>query len=154
MDSPLASRWQRLSELLGDALQLPEQLRGDPPTVGPEHHHVGVITQNFAAVQLARGDYAAADSLYRRALALYGAASASRHAGKATPLLGLGRTLHARGEHGEAERLLRESLALRRSALPRGHWRIAEGEQALAECLAAQGRTDEAARLFRDGDSR
>jgi hypothetical protein len=84
-------------------------------------------------------------------LARYSAATRSSNLGVSTPLLGLGRTLHARGKHGEAEPLLRESLSLRQDALPRGHWRIAQGEQALARCLAAQGRIDEAAGILRAG---
>ncbi|HLT45996.1 MAG TPA: serine/threonine-protein kinase, partial [Rubricoccaceae bacterium] len=102
----------------------------------------------LAEVHLARGDLAAADTLYRRARAVQEAELPARHPGRADVLLGLGRVALARGRPAEAEPLLRRALALRREGLGEGHPRTAEAESWLGACLAAQGRRAEAAPLL------
>lgn len=70
--------------------------------LGPEHHEVGVIETNLAALALARGDLEAAEEHARRALAIKRAALGSTNPELAPTLTTLGTIRRRRGDDIDA----------------------------------------------------
>jgi hypothetical protein len=91
-----------------------------------------------------RGDVAAAEGDYRRALAMSRAEIEPTNPALAVPLLGLGRLELERGRRQAAEPLLREARALLLAANGADHARTPQAASWLAACRAGAG--DPAAR--------
>ena len=85
------------------------------------------------------GEYAAAESDLRDALARYRAAFGADHGEVATTLGDLGRLLDLRGEFAGAETIYREALAMHRKLYGERHLRVAENLGDLGMILRRQG---------------
>jgi tetratricopeptide (TPR) repeat protein len=97
----------------------------------------------------ARGAYAEAEPLYRRALAIGEKTLGSEHPDVATRLNNLAGLLRATGRSGEAELLFRRALAIGEKTLGPKHPKVATRLNNLAGLLRATGRSAEAEPLYR-----
>jgi serine/threonine protein kinase len=110
---------------------------------GPEHASVIAVEIYRAQVLAARGDAAASDRLFARALAEHRARPANELS-TAIALELWGRAALERGDAGAAEPRLREAVAILAGHLPAADRRVARAENVLGECLARLGRLEEA----------
>ena len=69
---------------------------------------------NLAALYQTQGQYAEAEPLYKRALAISEKALGPDHPDVATSLNNLAELYHAQGQYAQAEPLYKRSLAIRR----------------------------------------
>ncbi|MFP5355339.1 MAG: tetratricopeptide repeat protein [Gemmatimonadota bacterium] len=126
-----------------------EALRVAESAFGPEHHATGYAMVHLADhVRDIEGDWASAEQLYRRGLALLARRFGEQSVRLLHGLHSLGTLLSTRGE-AEAEQVFRRAIAIRRSATGPEHPQVAEGVQLLAGELARQGRLPEAESLQR-----
>jgi len=113
--------------------------RGDDP-----------VTLNALALSLFQtADYAGAEPLYRRALAIWEKALGPEHPSVATGLNNLAVLLKTQGDYRGAEPLYRRALAIREKALGPEHPEVATSLNNLALLLKAQGDYQGAEPLFR-----
>src|SRR5947209_4891252 len=89
--------------------------------LGPDHPSVASGLNNLALLLKAKGDYAGAEPLYRRALAIDEKALSSDHPDAATHLANLASLLRAKGDYGGAEPLYRRALTIKEKALGPDH---------------------------------
>jgi serine/threonine-protein kinase len=137
------TRFDDADRLLHRALALRQSLPGaDVQDAAASLNHI-------AWLHFARGDYAAADSCYARALALLEADGRGRTLTAASSIEGRGLIRRAWGRPEEGVPLVREALAAREATLPPGHPDVSTSVSALATLLYTAGRYDEAAPLFR-----
>ncbi len=118
----------------------------------PDKHHAGVgrSLSSLGRLRYETGDYPAAESLYRQALAIrrrlyregHGDAAATIHHNLASVLM-------ARGAYDEAESLDREALAMNRELLGEEHLAVATNLGNLAQVFQARGAYDQAESLHR-----
>jgi len=127
---PFAERAVKLSTKLHGA--------GSPNT--------GVALQIEAEVQSARRQYAAAEALHQKALAIFQKAYGEKHMSVAVTLHNIGAMLYAQDKNKEAEKYLRRALAVKEQLLKPGNLSIAHTLDQLSIVLAAQGRDIEADR--------
>jgi tetratricopeptide (TPR) repeat protein len=99
---------------------------------GPEDPRLATSLNNLALLYHARGRYAEAEPLYRRALAIWEKAQGSDHPDVATAVNNLAELYLARGRYVDAEPLLRRALALREKALGPDHPDVAQSLNNLA----------------------
>ena len=111
------------------ALQRCLQIRPDDPTV----------LNNAATSLMLAGDYAGAEPLFRRALAINEKAQGTDHPLAATILANLGVLLRATGNDAGAEPLFRRALAIDEKALGPDHPDVARDLNNLAGLLRAKG---------------
>jgi len=116
-------------------------------TLGPEHQHVGLALSNLATVYQDKGEYARAEPLYQRALAIREKTLGREHSEVAATLNNLATLYLNEGEYEKAEPLYRRALAIREKALSLEHPKVAvllvnladlyrnKGEYATAEPL-------------------
>ena len=78
-------------------------------TLGDRHPDTLISINNLGAVLYAKGDLAAAESLYREALEVQRETLGGRHPDTLTSISNLGTLLHAKGDLATAEPLLREA---------------------------------------------
>jgi serine/threonine protein kinase/tetratricopeptide (TPR) repeat protein len=134
---------------------LAEALRLQRATAGDGSPEVATVLYHLAEVDHDEGDYAGAEGLYRRALAIRERAMeggvAPQAAGRdlAESLLGLAALLRDRGDHPGAEAIGRRALDLRQRLFGDDHPAVAEARDALAVALYQQKRYDEAEPLYR-----
>ena len=95
------------------------------------------------------GNYAAAEPLYRRALAIYEKALGPDHPDVATSLNNLAGLLHDQGNYAAAEPLYRRALAIDEKALGPDHPGVAIDLNNLALLLKTQGNYAAAEPLYR-----
>ncbi len=107
-----------------------------------EDHQDPILINNYAGVHYAAGDFAAAERLYRDALAVV----LDRGGPQQVPVLRLGlriaRTLTRQDAVLEAEREVRRLLA--EEIVDDSHWMWHEARNILGESLSSQGRCEEA----------
>jgi tetratricopeptide (TPR) repeat protein len=96
----------------------------------------------------ARGRYAEAERLYRRALAAWEEALGPQHASTATARVNLALALNAQERYREAERLCRQGMAVQEAVLGPHHPLTAQGYNNLASSLEAQGAPGRPSRCF------
>jgi tetratricopeptide (TPR) repeat protein len=96
-----------------------------------------------------RAEYAQAEPLYQRALAIWERTLGPEHQETATSLNNLAALYHEQGRYKEAAPLLRRALAIHEKALDPEHVRIAASLNNLADHYRTQGKYDEAEPLFR-----
>jgi tetratricopeptide (TPR) repeat protein len=95
---------------------------------------------NLAALYHAQGQYAQAEPLYRRSLAIVEKAVGPEHPAVATTLGHLAELYHAQGQHAQAEALLMRALAIVEKALSPAH--LSSGDFVLID------RTEEAYTVY------
>ena len=95
------------------------------------------------------GQYADAEPLFRRALAIDEKALGKDHPDVASSLNNLALLLYSQGKYGEAEPLYRRALAIREKALGPDHPDVAQSLNNLAGLLYSQGKYGEAEPLYR-----
>ena len=115
---------------------------------GPVHPKVADSLQDLGDLFYSRGDYGAAESHYREALAMRRGEGARLDV--ADSLTGLAHVLNVRGERDEAEPLYREALAIRREILGDRHSNVADSLTSLASILWSDGDYGAAESLFRE----
>ena len=96
-----------------------------------------------------RGQYAEAEPLYRRALAIVEKAVGPEHPNTAASLNNLAALYDSQGRYDEAEPLYRRALAIREKARGPEHPNTAASLNNLAELYLSQGRYAEAEPLYR-----
>jgi tetratricopeptide (TPR) repeat protein len=97
-----------------------------------------------------KGDYAAAEPLYREALAMRRKLLGDEHPDVARSLDNLATLLREKGDYAAAEPLYREALEIRRAKLPVGHPDTIAAEAGLGRTLAKLGRYAEAEGFLQD----
>jgi serine/threonine-protein kinase len=117
--------------------------RGSTPS--PE---LGSALLELASVRYQLGQYAAADSLSQRVLAVARALYGERHPRVADALRSIGGVLFERGKYPAAEESYRNALALIVAWYGADHAETASAQTSLARTLHAQGRYDEADQLL------
>ncbi len=133
-----------LQEILEkSAARLDKDLKGEPEVAS-------VLRNNIASVYVEFRDYAAAESLYRQALAMERKSRGAEHREVAISLHNLAVVLDAQGNHAEAEAMHREALAMNRKLLGTEHRAVATTLNSLANTLDSQGRLEEAEALHRE----
>jgi serine/threonine-protein kinase len=123
-------RARRLAELSLDRARLAH---------GPEHPQVARALDTLGWILHRSGDYAAAEDVHRRALALHRRLQAPDSLEVAGSLERLGLVLRVRAKLPEAEALLQEALALREKRLGPEHPDTANTVKNLADLLTVKG---------------
>jgi CHAT domain-containing protein len=100
---------------------------------------VATSLNNLAVLLQAQGQYAAAEPLYRRSLAVREKALGPDHPDVASSLSNLAELLRSKGQYTTAEPLYRRSLAMREKALGPDHPDVAMSLNNLAALLKDQG---------------
>ncbi len=123
-----------------EALAIGEQRA--PQTVDAMIHNLGEDARLL-------GNYAAAEALFRRALAMYDRLppGSARDAAVANTLVSLAAVARDRGDLAEAEDLVRRALAIRETHEP-DSLHLAEDREVLADILLASGRYAEARQAY------
>ena len=104
---------------------------------------------NLAALLYSKGDYAGAEPLYRRALAIREKALGPEHPDTAQILNNLAELLHDKGDYAGAEPLYRRALAINEKALGPEHPETANSLNNLAALLHSKGDYAGAEPLYR-----
>jgi serine/threonine-protein kinase len=112
--------------------------------VDSDHSFLLTTRRTLATTLTARGQHAAADSLFGDILERQRKRLPKAHLNLALTLHEYGLLKLAMHDARAAEPLLREARTIRRERLYADHWQVAETESALGECLAALGRMEEA----------
>jgi tetratricopeptide (TPR) repeat protein len=105
------------------------QIRSDDP----------IVLNNTALSLMLGGDYAGAEPLYRRALAIDEKAHVEDHPDVARDLHNLALLLYSKGDYLRAEPLYRRALAINEKMLGPDHPRVATDLNSLAVLLEAKG---------------
>jgi serine/threonine protein kinase/tetratricopeptide (TPR) repeat protein len=95
------------------------------------------------------GDFATADGIGRRVLAMTRQVNGERHALVAEDLINLGAVQHERGQYAEAERHYREALVITEGWYGREHFKTGSNLTMLGRSLQMQKRLDEASDVLR-----
>jgi serine/threonine-protein kinase len=122
-------------------------------THGPDSVQTAAGAEALAHLYFNRSEYARAERLYRRALAIR-RLPGSDPVQLATTLAGLGAVVSATGRHEQAEPVLREALELRRRAPDESGAGIVDTLYELGLALLRGGRAESAAPLFREAVER
>jgi tetratricopeptide (TPR) repeat protein len=107
--------------------------------LGVEHPAVAADVAALAAILDAQGKDAEAETLYRRALAVFARVYGPDHYEMAVNANNLAALLHARGEQAEAERLYQRALAIKERLLGPEHPDVAITLSNLAALYASLG---------------
>ncbi|GMU81956.1 MAG: hypothetical protein AMXMBFR47_18270 [Planctomycetota bacterium] len=119
--------------------------------LGDEHPDIGPSLNDLAQALDAKGDYAAAEPMYRQALAaLRRTPPGDEHRTVGPCLNSLGTLLDARGDPAAAEPLVREALAIARRAYGDEHEDVANCLNSLGVVLQSQGKHAAAEPLIRE----
>lgn len=116
--------------------------------LGPRDSDVATDEAGFARVLHLKGDYRAAEALYRRSIETHRLTRRAGHPRTAGALLGLGELLLERGDAAGAEPHLREALRSFSTHFPAGHPAVVSAQLALGECLTKTGSYGEAEPLL------
>ena len=107
--------------------------------LGPERPAVATNLNNLAGFYDNQGQYAKAEPLYQRALAIYEKALGPEHPNVATSLNGLALLYNKQGQYAKAEPLYQRALAIREKALSSEHPDVAASLNNLAGLYDNQG---------------
>src|SRR5690606_26771737 len=116
--------------------------------LGPDHPTMATALGNLARVHYAEEDYAGAQALHERALAISEAALSPNHPDVATGLNNLAFALRAQGDLAGAQAAFERAVAIYESALGPKHPSLAAPLNSLALVRAAQGDAEAARPLF------
>jgi len=103
---------------------------------------------NSAAVFMGHGEFARAEELYGRALALMKKTDHPDYPSKASTLGGLGTALCWQGKYEESMAVFKQSIEIAEKAVGRDNPQAAEGQMSVARCLIWSGQDQEAETLF------
>jgi tetratricopeptide (TPR) repeat protein len=109
----------------------------------------GRLLNQAALYSKERGQYADAESLYKRSLTIREKMQGSNKLGLATVLNNLGELYRVRGKYAEGETLHKRALAIREEVLSLDHTEIARSLNNLAALYYTQGKYTEAEPLFK-----
>lgn len=115
---------------------------------GPGHAHVGLFLNNLADLYLALGDFAEAEPLYLRSLAVREKALGPDHPDVAQSLNNLAFLYYTHGDQEKALPLYRRSLEIMEKILGAGHPETAPILNNLADLYATMGNYDRAQKLY------
>ncbi|HKQ50414.1 MAG TPA: tetratricopeptide repeat protein [Phycisphaerae bacterium] len=116
--------------------------------LGEKNPEVAITLIALAHPLQAKGDLAAAERLYREALAVNRRLRGDEHPEVAAGLVQLARLLQAKGDLAAAEPLVREALAIQRKLLGDEHTDTLVSMELLANCHYAQGKYQDAQKLY------
>ena len=116
--------------------------------LGRAHPDVAECLNGMAMLTKAKGNYDAAEELYREALGLQRAAVGEESTAVAETMNNLGVLLRKKGRWTQAETLHRQALAIRRKALGAHHQDVATSMVNLAAVLKRRGESAEAESLY------
>ena len=116
---------------------------------GPEHPDTALSLNNLAALLSNKGNTAAAEPLYRRALAIYEKVLGPEHPKTALSLNNLAALLSTKGDTAAAEPLYRRALAIDEKTLGPEHPDTASSLNNLASLLLDKGERTDPLRLAR-----
>ena len=119
------------------------------PETGEAAQKTSRLLNQYALHLMARADYAQAEPLYRRALAIDEESFGPGHPKVATDLNNLAQLLKATNRLAEAEPLMRRALAIDEESFGPGHPNVATALNNLALLLQATNRLAEAEPLMR-----
>ena len=116
--------------------------------LGERHAFVGYDKSSLADVLYERGQIAAAESLYREALAIFDATLPPNHQYVAAALTGLARIFAERGDQFRVGAFVDRAVSIWRKELPADHWRVANAQAAMGLCLLDQKKYTESERIL------
>jgi serine/threonine-protein kinase len=111
---------------------------------------VATTMTNLALVYKNRGEYAAAEPLYRESIEIFRAVLGPGHYHVAVAANNLALLLNDTGRYDEAEKLSREALAIRRQVFGERHPAVVTGLNNLGQLCVVMGRYAEAEPLYRE----
>ena len=117
--------------------------------LGQLYHVQGKDLNNLAGLYYVQGNYAEAEPLWKRSLAIWEKALGPEHPHVATSLNNLGDLYRAQGNYAEAEPLYERSLAVWEKAFGPEHPNVATSLNNLGELYDAHGNYTEAEPLYR-----
>ena len=142
-----------ISEALGrgeEALELKQEVLALlTEYYGPEHPVVATVRNNIAVTLHGKGDFAAAEALYREALAINERVLGADSDGVADNLTNLGRLLMDQGRYQEADPFVRRAAAIRLQLNEPTHFNRIAAEINLASLQAELGELDQAIAGYR-----
>ena len=116
--------------------------------LGEGHPDYAVSLNNLADLYRAKGDYAAAEPLYRQAMEIRRAALGEGHPDYAASLNNLALLYQAMGDYAAAEPLFRQAMEIYRAVLGEGHPHYATSLNNLARLSVATGHERDALTLM------
>ncbi|MEK6643371.1 MAG: tetratricopeptide repeat protein, partial [Planctomycetota bacterium] len=116
---------------------------------GPTDPRLATSLNNLAGLYDTQGDYAKAEPLYKRSLAIYEKALGPDHPNVATSLNNLAELYRTQGDYAKAEPLFKRSLAIGEKALGPDHPKVATSLNNLAELYRTQGDYAKAEPLYK-----
>ena len=116
---------------------------------GGQDPRLATSLNNLAELYRVQGQYAEAEPLYRRALAIWEKALGPEHPDVAAGLNNLAELYRAQGQYAEAEPLFQRALAIWEKAHGPEHPDVAQSRNNLAALYGAQGRYAEAEPLYK-----
>ena len=114
---------------------------------GPTDPRLALSLNNLAMVYCAQSEYAKAEPLYKRSLAIDEKALGPDHPSVARDLNNLAELYRTQGDYAKAEPLYKRSLAIREKALGPDHLDVATSLENYAALLKATKREAEAEKL-------
>jgi tetratricopeptide (TPR) repeat protein len=113
--------------------------------LGPEHPNVATSLNNLAGLYQAQGQYAMAESLYRRALGIF---ERTQHPNMAMSLNDLAMLYDSQGQYAKSEPLYKQALAILGNTLGPEHPYLATSLNNLAMLYDSQGQYAKAEPLY------
>ncbi len=120
--------------------------------LGPDHPDTSAYLSNLGSLLQDRGEYDAAEPLFRRALAIAEKVEGPQHSSTGVSLANLASLLRAKGDYDAAEPLLRRSLKITENAEGARHPMVGMMLDNLALLLKDKGDYDGAEALYRRAD--
>ena len=115
--------------------------------LGPDHPHVATSLNNLEELYEAQGQYAKAEPLHKRTLAIREKALGPDHPDVAQSLNNLALLYHQQGRYAKAEPLYERALGIMEKTVP-NHPNVTSLLENLAELYTKTGRDDEAKGLL------
>jgi tetratricopeptide (TPR) repeat protein len=144
-DSDDYRTWATCSRLLPHAIAAAREAE----LAGLTSESLGRLLNQAAGYLWGRAQYADAEPLYRRGLAILEKQLGPEHPNMASALNNLAGLLYAQGKYADAEPLYRRALAIGEKTLGPDHPNVASALNNLAALLKAQGRYADAEPLYR-----
>jgi CII-binding regulator of phage lambda lysogenization HflD len=146
-DNP--DHWPRLVPLAPHVDQVLHAVENEPVIAPPHADTVALLCNQCGVLRHSEAQFASAEPLYRRALAIDEASYGESHPNVARNLNNLASLLYATNRLAEAEPLIRRALAINEASYGGHHPNVAAGLNNLAELLRATNRLAEAEPLYR-----
>jgi len=148
-DPANVSHWPRLVPLAPHVVQVIQAVAQVPAIAPPHMDALGSLCNQCGLLRYSQAEFALAEPLHRRALAISEAGFGERHPNIAANLSNLAVLLEATNRLEEAESLHRRGLAIMESLFGEHHPNIANNLSNLAHLLMTANRLEEAESLHR-----